>query len=369
MSNKYSGKKVILGFTGSPLSCLTVRLLQEQGMKISAFFFTCDEWSNMIKINQFEKNYVMEKATELGIELTVEDISAVFFPRVIDSSISDRISGKFSSTYWLSKLTIFEYLHYKFVHEKADYVAVSSFTRMDQEGTVFKGKELSLDQSPLMFLLKDKLKHFMFPVGTLLKKDIIHLSYELKIETMDDYLSNSKKTGAAFSLKPFYEFLKFYIPSFLRGRGQVISFQEYVIGFHEGGVYNASIGERFDYTATKGKGAVSDLDAEVVLDIRPDENVIIMGPSKMLLRKRAIARNVVWLSDPLFSEPRKIQVVFDNGASETAHIFYALGNSVLIDFDKITLHASRGRYVAFYNGDILIGGGRISVPIREERYI
>lgn len=369
MSNKYSGKTVILGFTGSPLSCLTVRLLQEQGMKIKAYAFFCDEWINMVKINHFDKALVTEKAEKLGLDLTIEDISGLFFPKVVDHIISDRINGKFSSPYWLCRLMIFEHLYDKFLRESADYVAVSSLVRSDGDGFIRKAKETSLDQSALTFLLKDKLKSFLFPVGPLLKKDLIHLALDLKIEGMEDALNSTKKV-CVFNPKMFSEFLKLYIPSFLRGRGQVISFQEYVIGFHEGGVYSANIGERFDYSATRGKVAVPDLDsAEVVLDLRPEENVVIMGPAKMLLRKRAIARNVTWLVEPRLFNVRPIQVVFDNGTNEMAHLFYALGNGVLMDFNKITNYASRGRYVAFYDGDTLIGGGRVSVPIREERYI
>ncbi|MBN1114647.1 MAG: hypothetical protein JXA66_04845, partial [Oligoflexia bacterium] len=341
---------------------MVAKILKEQGMYISAYTFNYNsEIGNNCNMDTAKAT---DAAGELEIELHTEDISDVFFAEVVDDFICSRLSGKVTNPCFMCKVAILRQLYARTIRERADFLALGAFGR--NESFFSMAKEETMDQSNLLAFSGIPADRLMLPIGGFLARDLIRLAFNMGIEDIETYLA-VKNTSCCLTTKAQLAELSVYVPSFMKGKGQVVNNQEYVIGYHNG-IFYSTVGETVEYTPVRGKN-LSSFESTKVVEIKPEQNTIIVGNETALQKNKAVAVNIHWFRAPALYKPREFVIRFDNGETEKASLFYSIANTALLEFSHVSINLSRGRKAAFYENRELMGRGEIGPLIKEELYI
>lgn len=126
-----------------------------------------------------------------------------------------------------------------------------------------------------------------------------------------------------------------------------------VIGEHKG-VWGYTIGQR------KGLGVGGGAPLYVTR-IDAKSNTVVAGPESTLYRMELVARGVNWASVDAPAEPLRLHVkIRYRNPAVPAVVAPQDDGSVLVTFDEAQRAIARGQFAAFYDDDILVGGGVIS---------
>lgn len=232
-----------------------------------------------------------------------------------------------------------------------DYFATGHYARIVRQNNNFyvaRGKDRYKDQSYFLCRLsRQQLTEVLFPLGEYLKSEIKNMAQEtgfydlLHRKESQDFIE-TEDYGIIFGEKG-------------KTKGDIVTEEGKVIGGHKGIIY---------YTVGQRKGLeLSGLpEPYYVLKIDCEKNQIVAAPKDRLYGNELRANDVVWTDEEKREKSLKLRakIRLQHEAAE-CEVFPLEDNRYRVVFATPQLSITPGQIVAFYDGDLVVGGGIIDV--------
>jgi tRNA-uridine 2-sulfurtransferase len=209
------------------------------------------------------------------------------------------------------------------------------------------------DQSYFLFsLTQDQLAHAVFPVGDRPKESVRAYARARQLPVAD------KADSQEICFIPDHDYARFvasHAPDVAHD-GAIVDEGGRVLGRHDG-IHHFTVGQR------KGLGlGASRTHAGTpmyVLQLRPADGAVVVGPKASLERTTLTASHVNWIVEPPTGPIRAAAQIRHRHQPAPATIC-ALGPArAEVVFDAPQLAVTPGQAVVFYDGDVVLGGGWI----------
>jgi tRNA-uridine 2-sulfurtransferase len=208
--------------------------------------------------------------------------------------------------------------------------------------TLRKARDPQKDQSYFLSLLSQaQLSRVIFPLGELGKSEVRRIAREAGLATHDRPESQDFAAGGYREALGAEE-----------NAGPILDQDGNLIGSHRG-IWGYTIGQRKGLRVGGGEPLyVTQIDAKT--------NTIVAGPESGLYRKRIRVRSLNWVSRAQPEEPIRVAARIRYRNPEAPAVVSPLPDaSVSVEFDEPQRAVARGQIAAFYDGDLLLGGGTI----------
>ncbi len=236
----------------------------------------------------------------------------------------------------------------------AEVVATGHYARMsiDPETgrhVLRRGLDAAKDQSYFLFSLTQKqLSRASFPVGNLSKDEVRDIARRLGLAVAE------KPDSQEICFVPDGDYAAFIEKKAgdLDGGGAIVNQAGAVLGRH-GGVHRFTVGQR------KGLG-IAAAEPLYVLQLRPAEKAVVVGPRPELERTSLTASGVNWIAGSPPAGPMYVTAQIRHRHQPAPATVYALNDSrAALEFDAPVMAVTPGQAVVFYDRDVVVGGGWI----------
>ena len=233
----------------------------------------------------------------------------------------------------------------------AQWLATGHYAQV-ANGVLYRGRDDNKDQTYFLWGIdREVLSRMLLPVGQSTKADIRAAAHELGLAVVAD-----KPDSQEICFVPDGDYARILerqlgITAPALNAGPIMTSDGAIVGTHEG-FARYTIGQRRGLPGGFARPMY-------VVEIRPDERAVVIGPRDELLGRGVVAREVNWLVD----EPPVGTVV-------TVRIRHratlARGEIVRVDADEIeialdepVLAIAPGQSLVLYDGERVLGGGFI----------
>lgn len=235
----------------------------------------------------------------------------------------------------------------------ADYVATGHYARLgrdEKNGRYFvsEARDRTKDQSYFLFdLNQDQLKHTLFPLDELSKKEVREIAGSNNLKVHD----KPESQDICFVIKGGYrDFIKDRIKGISPGR--VVDTKGKVLGEHKGIAFY-TIGQREGLGIAAGKPVY-------VVRIDPEKNEVVLGDAEAVRRSELTASGVSWmaiggLEDSIRAKAR----IRYNHPKADCRVIPVSGKKIKAVFDEPQYAITPGQAFVFYEGEKILGGGWI----------
>lgn len=239
----------------------------------------------------------------------------------------------------------------------ARWVATGHYARLEQTPggpRLYRAKDLGKDQSYVLFIVPaDRLARTLFPLGKLTKQEVREVAREAGLRV------SQKPDSQEICFVPDQDYgglLRKHIPDRLRP-GPIRTVDGPVVGEHPGYQY-FTVGQRKGLRVALGRPAY-------VVEIRPEDNTVVVGYEDDNLRHGLLASGFLWLQRPsssVFPANAKIRSMHPGSPCTVT----AAGNgAVKVVFDRPERAITPGQAIVLYEGDLVLGGGWIDRSLTE----
>ena len=228
---------------------------------------------------------------------------------------------------------------------------VKSITK-DNETNMYRASDENRDQSYFLFnTTREQLNYLRFPLGAMMKNETREIAKNLNLNVAD------KPDSQDICFVPNGEYVsviqKFRPDAFKKGN--IKNLEGKVIGVHDG-IVNFTIGQR--------KGIkIAEKEPLYVIEINSNQNEIIVGPKKNLIKKKIELRNINILTDKEDFNKEIFVKIRSTGRLIKSKLEIS-GNKGNVELLEDEYGISPGQACVFYkkdnNGDKLLGGGWIT---------
>ena len=394
-------KRVVVGLSGGVDSSVAAYLLKEQGYEVIGLFMKNWHDDSVTISNDCpwleDSNDAMLVAQKLGIPFQTVDLSEQYKERIVDYMFREYEMGRTPNPDVLCNREIkFDVFMKIALDLGADFVATGHYCRkgvIEKDGKkifqLLAGMDPNKDQSYFLCQLsQEQLAKTLFPIGELVKSDVRKIAAEQGLITAEkrdsqglcfigkvrlpDFLQQqlAPKEGVIVEVPSEYEGYDSGEPQF-NSEEEKLKFLSTKKSYHQtdGKVVGKHQGAHY-FTKGQRKGLAVGGTAEplFVIDTDVEENVIYTGQGKDhpgLYRRGLFVRSeeVHWVRNDLALSP-------DEQLEVMARIRYrqALQKATLhqtesglyVIFEEPQSAISEGQFVAWYDGDELLGSGVIS---------
>ncbi len=387
-------KRVVVGLSGGVDSSVAAYLLKKQGFEVVGLFMKNWHDESVVLNNECpwveDSNDALLVAQELGIPYQAIDLSKEYKARIVDYMFDEYAAGRTPNPDVLCNREIkFDIFLNAALKLGADYIATGHYCRKEsikKDGkTIYRllaGKDKVKDQSYFLCQLTQKqLSKALFPIGELKKAEVREIAHEQGLITAD----KKDSQGLCFVGK-------ISLPDFLQQQlqpkeGKIIEipasniapkdklgdldlnttsfhFEESmgeVVGNHHGAHY-FTIGQR------KGLSVGGKEKPLFVIGTDVKSNLVYTGQGQQhpgLYRKglRVAENDIHWIREDLNMAPgekRTYQVrIRYRQPLVNAELHYQKGKLYVI-FEEAQRGVAAGQFVAWYDGEELIGSGVIA---------
>ncbi|MGC1243263.1 MAG: tRNA 2-thiouridine(34) synthase MnmA [Chryseosolibacter sp.] len=389
-------KRVVVGLSGGVDSSVAAYLLQQQGYEVIGMFMKNWHDDSVTISNECpwldDSNDAMIVAQHLGIPFQAIDLSEEYKARIVDYMFAEYQAGRTPNPDVLCNREIkFDVFLKNALKLGADFVATGHYARKDEfqkDGkTVYRllsGKDPNKDQSYFLCqLTQEQLSRSLFPVGELLKPEVRAIAKKLDLVTAE----KKDSQGLCFVGKV-------HLPEFLQQKleakkGQVVdlpatapAFQNgydaddlvalttpYVLDASQGKVVGQHNGAHY-YTIGQRKGLNLGGHAKPLFVIGTDteDNVIYtgMGEDHPGLYRRGLFVSTAdehWVRQDLKlfpGESRQYLARIRYRQRLDSCTLHKREEGLYIIFEKAQKSITPGQFVAWYDGEELIGSGVIN---------
>lgn len=304
-----------------------------------------------------------EVAARLGFPFYVIDLQKEFESIVVRSFVENYRNGLTPSPcVRCNSLLKFQCLAHMAKEAGASQMATGHYARIschDESGRflLMQARDKEKDQSYFLFeLSQEQLAGAVFPLGDLSKTKVRQIAhrYSLPIAGKPDsqeicFIPNGdyaafiehycSETAGSEPKRPF-------------SAGHIIDSKGRILGEHLG-IHHYTIGQR------RGLG-IAHRSPLYVLEIRPEDNTVVVGERALLGKNRCRVIRTNWISMPELAEPLRVRAkIRSRHAAACATISPMDDGSVDVEFDSPQTAISPGQACVFYQGEIVIGGGWI----------
>ncbi len=422
-------KRVAVGLSGGVDSSLSAALLVEAGCDVTGVFLEC--WrAPGCRVDEDRKD-ALDVAMGLEIPYKVLDFKKEYKERVVDYFYREYEAGRTPNPDTMCNREIKFGMFYDWAMKNGfDYVATGHYARVTRQQAgakldsspfafaqgklaqndkfvLMRGADEKKDQSYFLYQLRpEQLEHVLFPIGGMKKSEV---------------REEAKKRGLKTASKPDSQGICFIGPvnvnSFLKerlpvDRGQVVIGRSRIAGFatthsvvrddtagmnsfpavsieagggvvvgeHEG-VSFYTIGQRLGEEIDQGlvarlckKGVLdfdpSEMPALFVVDKDVENNQLVVGLEKELMRSEFGVRDVNWLVDAWLdssqaqNDSKEVFVRIRNLGEIVKARFKIYDSRFMIETDEPMRAVAEGQACVFYDSDgsdaVVLGGGVIA---------
>ncbi len=349
-------KKVVVGMSGGVDSSVAAYLLKEQGYEVVGLFMRNWHEEDQSGHCTAEEDFrdVRRVCAILEIPYYVVDFSEKYLDRVFTHFVEEYKRGRTPNPDVLCNREIkFDAFASYARSFGADYIATGHYARLEvKDGLnyLMQAEDKDKDQTYFLNQLSNRqLDNVLFPLGSLVKKEVRAIAKERGLKTAD----KKDSTGICFiGERRFREFLSEYIPM---KRGDIVNLDGVKVGEHEG-VYYYTIGQR------KGLGVGGSGNGEPYFVVSKDvaNNILYVsqGECKQLFTKHIEVDNFNFIPVTLQGEIQvECRIRHRQPLQKATAIFE--GSRVKLRFDADQRAVAEGQYAVIYKGEYCVGGGVI----------
>jgi len=341
-------KKVVVAMSGGVDSSLAAALLKEEGYDVLG-----------ITIHHYDGNESLESAEQaaqnLEIPWHVLDFTKEFKSIVIEYFCNEYLAGRTPNPCVICNLKIkFGLLLEKAKSLGADYLATGHYAinEYDQKSNKFllkRGVDENKDQSYFLYRLNQEiLPYVLFPLGKFKKSQTRELAKKYGLK---NYKKAESQEICFIRDDNYRKFLSQHIQDTVKP-GKFINKEGKILGEHQGIPF---------YTIGQRKGLGVSLNKRMyVIEINPQQNVIILGDDKDLYKDKLLVKDLNFISGDKLSKSVKAEAKIRYSSKKSPAIISTYGEgSVLINFKEPQRAITPGQSAVFYKGDVVVGGGII----------
>lgn len=395
-------KRVVVGLSGGVDSSVAAKLLVDQGYEVIGMFMR--NWHDTSVTISDECPWVEDSydaqlvADSLGIPFQVIDLSAAYKERIVDYMFREYESGRTPNPDVLCNREIKFDLFLKAAEQLgADFVATGHYCRKRTKtvnGTevhrLLAGKDPNKDQSYFLCQLsQEQLSKALFPIGDLLKPQVREIAKEAGFVTAEkkdsqglcfigkvrlpDFLAQQlkPKSGEVVEIarnhsqfQPTLEIRESYSEHELEDLTRPYRYHKElgeVIGEHSGAHY-FTVGQR------KGLAIGGTPLPLFVLHTDTTENIVYVGQGSDhpgLLRKGLFVpqEDLHWVRPDIevsIGDSRRFQLRIRYRQALVEGNMYRTEQGAHFIFDEAVWGITPGQFIAWYDGEELVGSGVIS---------
>ncbi|MBE6771983.1 MAG: tRNA 2-thiouridine(34) synthase MnmA [Ruminococcaceae bacterium] len=339
-------KKIAVGLSGGVDSSAAAHILLEKGYDVMGIILRLKP-ENAADSDIADAQRVADK---LGIELRVLDRRDFFKKSVIDPFVAEYLAARtpnpcIECNYAIKFGAMLNYA----LENGCDGIATGHYARIEKSGGryLLKRSESAKDQSYFLYRLSQfQLSHSIFPLEGMEKSFIrdkaeaagIHVaekrdSQEICFVPNDDYISYLSSLGITSP------------------KGDFVDKQGNILGEHNG-IINYTIGQR------KGLGAFGK--PMFVTGISAEDNTVTIGENGSQYSQKLVADRMNWIAFDNLDEPIRAEVKIRFRAKEQpALVTPNADGTVTVVFDEPQRSVTPGQSAVIYDGNTVLGGGRI----------
>ncbi len=294
-------------------------------------------------------------AEKLGFEHIVLDFREDFYKYVMDDFVNSYIDGKTPNPC----IECNRYIKFGKMLEEAekrgfDYVATGHYAlnEYDEEKGRYilkRPADRSKDQTYVLYNLTQKqLSKILFPLSCYEKSSIRRIAEEAGL------INSQKPDSQDICFVPDGDYTGFIkMRSCLQmPEGKFVDMKGNVLGTHKG-IINYTVGQRKGLGIALGKPAF-------VVSKDALTNTVVLGDNEDLFSYELMACDVNFISVESLRAPMKVTAKARyNQKDEPAVIYPEPDGKVRVVFENKQRAVTSGQSVVFYDGDIVVGGGKI----------
>ena len=352
-------KKVILGMSGGVDSSVAAHLLQTQGFYVEGLFMKNweedDGTEYCTAIRDLED--AQSACERFGIQLHIANFSAEYWDNVFAEFLLEYQRGRTPNPDVLCnrEIKFNQFAHYAEMLG-GDFIATGHYAMADTshgEYRLMKALDRNKDQTYfLQAVPREQLRKCLFPLGDYRKPRVRELAVELGLANHD----KKDSTGICFiGERRFADFLGNYIEDL---PGPITDLQGRVLGEHPG-LHYYTLGQRQGINLCGIRGRPDAPWYVVAKDVTP--NVLVVSQDTCDL-------NGTWLRASQPNWLHEVTLPYECAAKiryrqqdQRCTISQAADGQLLVRFRQPQRAIAPGQYVAFYTGDVLLGGARIEI--------
>ena len=232
----------------------------------------------------------------------------------------------------------------------ASYVATGHYSRIssaDGRFRLLRGVDPRKDQSYVLYGMgQSQLAHTLLPVGWYGKDEIRAMAIEAC------FPNAGKPDSQDICFIPSGDYRQFLRDYVTPTPGNIVDTDGNVLGRHDGLEF-FTVGQRRGLGVPNGK-------PRYVIGINPHDSSVIVGSEEQLYQDTSWLSEVNYTSGFEPDAPMDVAVKIRYKSSEEAATLCPNGTEAMIRFAKPQRAITPGQAAVFYNGDEVVGGGRIS---------
>jgi tRNA-specific 2-thiouridylase len=389
-------KRVVVGLSGGVDSSVAAYLLKEQGYEVIGIFMKNWHDETVVINNECpwveDSNDALIVAEKLGIPFRVLDLSVEYKQRIVDYMFAEYEAGRTPNPDVLCNREIkFDVFLKAALQLGADYVATGHYCQKDtieKDGKIIHrlltGKDPNKDQSYFLCqLTQEQLSKALFPIGSLLKPEVRAIAKKL------DLITAEKKDSQGLCFVGKIRLPEFLQQQLLPKKGKIIEINADSFVFSEqntqntlqsltapyryepeyGKVVGEHIGSHF-YTIGQRKGLQVGGKPKPLFVIATDveKNIIYVGQGNEhpgLKRKGLFVVNsdIHWIRQDLqmaVGEKRNYMARIRYRQPLSQVTLHQEPEGLYVIFNEKQQSITPGQFVAWYDGEELIGSGVIA---------
>lgn len=356
-------QKVMVAMSGGVDSSVAAYLLKQQGYNaagVTLKLYTNDDIGDpqghtCCSLEDVED--ARSVAYALGMEHYVYNFSDDFRKQVMDRFVDSYLKGETPNPC----IDCNRYIKFKMLYDRADlldydYISTGHYARIGYDSVsgrwlLKKGLDPSKDQSYVLYsMTQQQLSKTLFPVGELTKAQV------REIADAHGFINSNKPDSQDICFVPdgdYKTFIQRYA-HYQSREGIIIDLYGNVLGKHPGTI-GYTIGQR------RGLGVSAERPLYVVQKSLSD-NTVTLGSETDLYSKRLTAQDINLIAVDKLNAPLKVNAKIRYSQNTAPAVIEPVGEGrAEVIFETPQRAVTIGQAVVFYDGDIVIGGGTISL--------
>ena len=357
-----AGKKVVVSMSGGVDSSVAAYLLKQQGYDVIGV--TMQIWQDEDQFTQAESggccglsavDDARRVADRLEIPYYVMNFKREFKKNVMDYFTAEYLKGRTPNPcIACNRYVKWESLLQRSLEIGADYIATGHYARVEQLSNgryaIRNSVTAAKDQTYALFNLTQKqLSHTLMPVGDYTKDEIRAIAEDIGL------MVAHKKDSQEICFVPDNDYAKFIEEnSDCRiDEGNFVDKYGNILGRHKG-ITHYTVGQRKGLNLALGHPVF-------VTEIRPETNEVVIGENEDVFSNRLTCRNLNWMAiEDLGDQEMRVSAKIRYSHKGALCTIRKIGEDrVECVFDEPQRAATPGQAVVFYDGEYVVGGGRI----------